>query len=921
MNKQNRTRIALGAFLIAFVVAACDMTPVSDLDKDLSGKGGGSGSDGSSREISESEKNYLEKYGHFLKFSHMPSNTQVPNVFSVKVANSAAEIGKIHKTNPVCVFRNKSECTVYVPLSYMDESDFWETGYFYVAFAIHVDALTKYVVELADKQLVHFTDGRGEVDVRSLPEKFAPVVDPRYLTISNLPSNLSARNVSNVLVFNQKETAAECPDYSRLEISLSDDRAVLRIPLSYYNLKDSVFTETGAYFVSFDINIDAETRYLITKDTRLQIPFDNGNGFIDINNLPQKQVPYLTIFGLPLYTEKKQITNIGVYNLVSMVATCNEANDISITRNNEYATASIPLSSTTGDNYFNDTGRFNISFTVNVDVDTQISFRQIDNVTLQFIEGSAAIDVNTLYGYFDAVLTNASVSDAPIIKDKSSFDINGYRHTVSSDTPITAYPPMESCFLYLYAFRDGSTVYYEYSKTQPVYSAVKKGWYKDNKRALWKMIYIHDEYQKTQFLFKTYIADDFPHRETFVISKNAFNSFTAAIPKAYFSLDGKENPPATTVTLQPGVYVINLNGAGGGKGAPAVAGNSNASAASNGGAGGTISEILTLQTATTFYAYTGSGGEPGIKATPSGTFRIYYTTTHLEPHNTQYGTYYEIIHGTATSASNAQATGGSGGGGAGGGSGTFLYNEKELYLLCAAGGGGGAGGSYITSGGAGGTGGTLGSGSGGGAAGYLQQYYYPNSGNSKTVTMTAYGGHGGSGGGYSGGDGGKCEDSSLNKDGSVSAFLLPSNTIVPSSKGLANANTNFSFTPITTSATATGQYSGTYTVTAFSDVTNHTHASSGNGGDSQTISYPPGPMAWLNTHINGQGGVPLSATSSCSGNLASGSVSFSKLAGIDGAPGGNNRNNTRGGGSPGGSDDIQLPDEGSPGSITIYKIY
>jgi len=927
MNKQNRIRLALSAFLMAFVFAAsfpaCDMSLVSDQDKSSNEtNGGGSGGDGRSREISESEKNYLEKNGHFLKFSHMPSNTQIPNVFSVKIANSAAEIGKLHKNNAVCIFRNKGECTVYVPLSYMDDSDFLETGFFYVSFSIHVDALTKYVVELSDKLLIHFTDGRGEVDVRSLPEKYAPVVEPRYLTILNLPPNLSARGISNVSVFNQKETAAECADYSRLEISLSDGKAAARIPLSYYNMKDSVFVETGTYFVSFDINIDADTRFLITKDARVQVPFDNGNGELDINNLSQKQVPYLTIFGLPYHTEKKQITNIGVYNLVGMVAVYNDANDISITKNNEYATANIPLSSATGDSYFSNTGRFAISFTVNVDAETQISFKQIDNVTLQFIEGSAAVDVNSMYGYFDAVLTNASVSDAPIIKDKSSFDINGYRHTISSDTPVTAYPPMESCFLYLYAFRDGSAVYYEYSKTQPVYSVVKKGWYNDNKRALWKMIYIHDEYQKTQYLFKTYIADDFPHRETFVLSKNAFNSFTAAVPKSHFELSGEENPPVTTVTLQKGVYVINLIGAGGGKGAPGVNGNSTAGAASNGGAGGTIAEILTLQTATTFYAYTGSGGEPGTKATPSGTFGLYGISYHYVGKGvTQSGpSYWELE--SDSFGPRYQTAAGSGGGGAGGGSGTFLYSEKALYFLCAAGGGGGSGGSYFTAGGAGGMGGIMGPGSGGGAAGYFQVFHYPNqSSTSKVIDMTAYGGHGGSGGGYGSPDGGKCTNSSSALSGSKSPFTLPSNTLVTGAFGASAILPDLSSSTIHDPGNYSNEHASILYLSSFINLP------SGHSGDCPANLYLPGsPMSWLHSGVSGQGGASQSTTISLTitpgaFNTTTYTTNITAKNGTDGLPGGNNRNEIKGGGAPGGSVNIQLPDNGSPGSITIYKIY
>ena len=928
MNKQNRTRLALSAFLLTVLIAAsfpaCDMSPINDLkeqDDSLTGSGrnrpgsDGPNSGGSGREISEREKDVLEQYGHFLKFSHMPSNTQIPNVFSVKIANSAAEIGKLHKNNPVCVFRDKGECTVYVPLSYMDESEFLETGFFFVAFSIHVDALTKYIVDLSDKLLVHFTDGRGEVDVRSLPEKFAPVVDPRYLTIFNLPPNLSARNISNVLVFNQKENAAECADYSLMEISISDGRAAVRIPLSYYNMKESVFIETGSYFVSFDINIDADTRFFITKDARIQVPFVNGNGSLDINNLPQKQVPYLTIFGLPFYTDKKQITDVGVYNLVGQVATCIDSNNISISRNNEYATANIPLSSSVGEGYFNDTGRFAISFTVNVDIETQISFQQIDNVTLQFTAGSAVLDVISMYGYFAADLTNSAPSDsaAPILKHGSSFDINGYRHTISSDTPVIANPPMESCFLYLYAFRDGSNVYYEYSKTAPTYSTAKKGWYNgnSNKRALWKMIYLHESYQSTQFLLKTYIADDFPHRETIVISKSAFNSFTSSI-SPYYLLSGAENPPTTTVTLQPGVYIINLDGAGGGRGGFGSYGNANFGVAANGGAGGNITEILTLRTAITFYAYTGSGGGQGIRSSTAGNLSLVvdYPMIYYPSGTTRPADYDNLIFYTQP---------GGGGGGGGGGSGTFLYSEKDLYFLCAGGGGGASGVSFLTPGGAGGAGGAIGPGGGGGASGYLRQYFTTRN-NVLLNTMESYSGSGGNGGGYSSPPGGSPGN------GSSGDAILFFNVTIPSaigSNGLTQGD--FYYNNLIASWLYPGPSQGTKVAL---DKMNYSSTSSGRGGTAAAVTYFPGPLAWRNTNNNnGQGASSLPAPKptfygSIDDDLDAHVVFiFACQNGIDGSPGGNNRTDAKGGGAPGGSSDNNLPDDGSPGSITIYKIH
>jgi len=882
---------------------------------------------GGSREISNRERDELEKTGRFLKLTNMPRNIQAPNIFSVQIANSSTVIGKLAKDSTALIYRDDYSSTVYLPLSYNNDTEFTETGFFYTAFTIHVDAVTKYIVEVSDKFLVYFIDGRGEADIRNLPEKAFQIVEPSYLTIYGLPANLSARNVSNVFVHNLAGPVAKCADYSLVEISVNSYGAAARIPLAYNNL-DSCFTETGVYFVSFDINVDAELRYLFTAEDRIQVSFNDGNGFLDVLNIPKKPEPRLVISGLPLYTVNHHFTGISVYNLAGAVASCSDSARIEITSDGQYATALIPLLGSSGNGLFTGNGPFIVTFTVNVDAETQISVTRDINLTLQFSNGSASFDYLTFYGYFNASLTGDAV---PTIMAGSSFDVDGYRHTVSGNTPVSASTPYRSCILYLYAYRLNENVYYEYSTDVPSYSELKRGYYSGRKRALWKMVYLHES---GQFLLKTYIGNNFPQLGSVTVSGAVFNSFISGMPVHYY-LSGSGNPAATSITLQSGVYAVVLSGAGGAGGYGAVSG-STVTGSSAGGSGGAVAEIFTLEKATAFTVFTGSGGYAAPSPSPSGTFTIvgYRLRTVNEIH---YGPSSSEVNGFSLTYDTNLTTvytrpSASGGGGGGGGAGSFLYSQ-EGYFLCAGAGGGGSGASYLTPGGAGGAGGTVGSGGAGGAAGYLQQSFNSNE------YMTASGGHGGNGGGSNGGSGGQSTGTASNRNGGNGHEILLSNASLSGGNGTASysaASFNINDVPEYTLRLSTFQtgYGSSYQP---ANINYTISGPSGNGGSTPSVFFPSGPQTWLNTNnAGGAGAVPPSLdsiSSSWSPNSRSITIvssvnsyyalsfSFNVKNGANGSAGGNNRNSVRGGGAPGGSVAGDLPSNGSDGSVTIYKIY
>ena len=921
----------LFAFILAAAAgfAACDMFFVED------GSGDNSNSSDDRNVLTRAERDEMERTGRFLKLINMPAHTQITNVFSVQISNSASVIGKLPNNAEIWLFiEENNSCTVYLPLVYNNNTEFMETGKFIAGFEILVDAVTVYSLNLTEKFLVSFTEGRGTVDVNALPVydivPGEPGTDPSFLVIYNLPPNISLHNISNLSVHNQAGAVASCLDYSSIQISVSDNKAAARVPLSYNNFK-TVFTATGVFYVSFDINVDIDTRYLITTNDRVRCSFLNGNGFLDIENIPANIVPYLTLQGLPYYTTAKQISNVSVYNLAGTVASGGGYDDITVFRENEFITARIPLSSSKG-GYFTDTGRFAVSFTVDVDVETQISFSRGDNLILTFSDGSAIFDYNAFFGYFDAQLTNAA---KPTIKGGSSFSINGYKHTVASDLTINAYAPLESCVLYLYTFRVDTEVFYEFSKTAPVYSANKKGWYNNSRRALWKMIYLHDV---DQYLFKTYIEDDFPQLGTAVLTAASFNSFGSG-RSAHYSLSGSGNPAAASVTLQPGVYAVRLMGSGGGGGYGSVSGSA-VTGSSSGGSGGVIWEVVTINAPTVFSAYTGSGGSPASAPSPSGTFSITGTKNKIiytpeipgDTYSNLIANYTYTDEIVTVFSPTAAASGGSGGGG---GAGTFFYSEREKYFLCAGGGGGGSGASYLTPGGGGGTGGAIGPGGTGGAAGTLSQYF------NDELKMNSGGSAGGAAGGT--GDARLPYNTSLN-GGTGTASYSSSSFDLSSTIGFLHYGVMSSLYGHPTVAYYEGSLS-TLRAVSFRLMRYSISASSGAGGSAAMVSYPSDhPQAWLNTvntHGAGGGALALNPTiltgsfSYINRNIASyfewnvttnfdSDVSFSfgeRRGGQNGSNGGNNRNSAKGGGAAGGTVSNDRPSAGSAGSITIYKIY
>jgi len=895
--------------LTALLFAACDMIMIDN----RAGSGG--------RELSESERKELEKSGHYLKLVNLPKHTQISNVYSASVSNSSAAVGNLDKKKTVMIYRETESCTVYLPLSGNGGKDFVETGFFYTAFEIHVDALAKYIVDPKDLFVVSYIDGRGQADVNKLPSTAVNTANRPCLTVYNLPASVSVYNFSDVFVHNQTGQVAYCMDYSQIVLSSSDNRASAKIPL-HYNSLNHAFTETGVFYVSFDVNVDAETRYTVVPDDKIKVVFINGNGFIDVQNIPDNPVPYLTIKGLPLNSTKRQISNVNVYNLAGSVAACSDNKNISVVNDGNFLTFFVPLVSTDG-GYFSDSGRFAVSFTVNIDVETQIVYSRSDSLILPFTNGSAEFDVDSFFGYFDAKLADMEDAAWPVIKAGSSFDVNGKKCVVNSDLTVSALTPNYSCVLYLYAYCLDSLFIYEFSPVAPVYNSARRGWYNGTKRALWKMVYLFGD---SKFLFKTYVNDNFPQFAAKTLTYSDYSQLAAAPSPVAKFIDGSANSAAETVTLDPGVYLVELKGAGGGHGRAY-------NGVSSGGSGGLVREVFTLNTATSFTAFTGSGGGDAPVVSSSGTFDIVTTDnfyTFSSVHNTQsQGHSFDIVisnlkyNSTDRVSKVCTITGSnqsmSGGGAGGGGSGSFLFSSSPdgNYLLLAGGGGGGSGGSYLTPGGAGGAGGSIGPGAGGGASGSFSQKSDVGVGN-----FNSPGGPGGAGGGLGGGSAGSGNGGNSLSIFSSNAFSSGGSAVASYTASLFDFTSKIPFLtyPVSASNWVPNSTNGIapFATSSNREVSVRTQltfsGNSGSGGNTPSVSYLDGPQAWLDTNYAGGSGsspTPLNPVS-ISGDYPNISISIgSPRPGIPGSDGGNNRNSVKGGGAA----------SGAAGSVTIHKIY
>jgi hypothetical protein len=347
--------------------------------------------------LTQDERDQLEKTGHFLKLTHMPLNTQAANVMSVQIANSVSTVAKLNKDENVRIFQETASSTVYLPLAYNNDSAFRENGSFYAAFTVIVDAVTSYALSLNDKFLVSFTDGRGTLDIRTLPYKGPPSADRRYLTIYNLPPHLLAQNISKVFVHNQNGPIAQCEDYSLIEVSSTDAGSAASIPLIFTN-PPSTFTGTGSFYVAFDLFIDALSHFTVTAADRVLVPFVNGNGFLDVLNFPSATADnrFLTITNLPSNVLPQNVSNVFVHNQTGPVAYCENYDLLEVSASGNTAAVRIPLHYVSSKTVFSGSGVFYVSFNINIDALTSFTATVEKRASVPFTNGNGSFNINNM---------------------------------------------------------------------------------------------------------------------------------------------------------------------------------------------------------------------------------------------------------------------------------------------------------------------------------------------------------------------------------------------------------------------------------------------------------------------------------------------------------------------------------------------
>lgn len=616
------------------------------------------------------------------------------------VYNSAGVVAKCPDYTRVYLVPYNGAQTAIVPLVYdnnksFNGTDFSDSGNFIVTFTVYPEAGQMITVTVENNALTSFSNGNAFIDVSNVPP-----VPRNCLTVTNLPWNFQERNITDVFVWNQTGKVAKCQGYNLLEIIRTDNTSTVLIPLVYNNDEKALFAETGPFYVTFDLNVDALTRIAVTAAENILVTFSGGKGTLDASTLPQTlPVPYFTITGLPKNTVKGNFSEVFLYNAVGKIAKCADYQGILISRNSQSASAMIPLvynESPNGPEYFRDSGQFAVTFSINVDINTQIIKTRADSQVVEFTDGSGDLDLGFDLGYFMGELTNPHDASAPILKAGTIFEMNGGYINLTANTAVPPAVFPATCVIYVYAIKDSGNVSFMYSATAPLWNATKKGYYLGNQRAIYKMVYLKDTTIK--YVAKTIMADDWKTFASYEVS-NAGLSNGSQI----YSLSGSDNPAAQALQITEGWHIVVLRGAGGGGGGGINGYDSRNFFGGNGGAGGAITELVYFKNHQ-MTLFTGSGG--------SGASHI------------SYGRY--------------QGTGGGGGG-----AGAFMYTP-DGYFACAGGGGGGGGvttieGSLGGGGAGGGAGGSAGSGGGGGSGGPYNQYY---------------GSKGGNGGGLAGGSGG-----------------------------------------------------------------------------------------------------------------------------------------------------------------------
>jgi len=335
------------------------------------------------------------------------------------------------------------------------------------------------------------------------------------------------------------------------------------------------------------------------------------------------------------------------------------------------ATARIPLTRQSANEWFRDSGSFIVTFAVNIDAFTRVERTRDDGETVALTGGSGTIAA-VRRGFLDGGLRNPDDIAAPIVRSGTVFEMNGAYFTVGTDTHAVPRNLSTSSLAYVYAIATPGGVTFELLSEIPAWNAQRNGWYTNDRRALFRTVFVRTSATDSVFWAKTPMTEDFGNLSHFTMNNDylTFNS-----PTLLHSFAGDGNPAPQTITLQPGVYVFSLSGGGGGggRGVPSQNGISAAfPRGGGGGSGGRVMELVTISRPTEITVYTGAGGGAAANTLWMGSGQNEVDT-------------WEFLVGE----------------GGNGGAAAFVFSPalsvSDGYFLTATGGGGGAGGAAFRS--------------------------------------------------------------------------------------------------------------------------------------------------------------------------------------------------------------------------------
>ena len=383
-----------GVFILSFDLSVDALTRIT-----LSRERGVSvalGSGSGSFDISDIPSLPLEKRS-YLTLTGLPSNTLPRHFSDVTLWSSSGRVATIRDSGEIMISVSGNSATARIPLMLQSSGDwFRDSGVFILSFDLNIDALTRITLTRERAVSVILVLGNGSLDILNIPD---PIQERRpYLAVTGLPPNTLPAHFSDFALWNSSGRIARIGNHEDITVSTSGDSAMAKIPLTRQT-SDEWFRDSGVFFLSFDISVDALTRITLTRERSVSVLLTSGSGSFSISDIPappQVQIPYLTLMGLPPNTQPEHFSDIALWNTVGRVARIGDHGGITISAYGNSSTAIIPLTRQNSDEWFRDSGVFILSFDLNVDALTRINLTRERGISVSLNSGNGSFDLSNI---------------------------------------------------------------------------------------------------------------------------------------------------------------------------------------------------------------------------------------------------------------------------------------------------------------------------------------------------------------------------------------------------------------------------------------------------------------------------------------------------------------------------------------------